>query len=71
VEEISKAERPYLSATLDDPSFPATIYARLVEGEDGAQPDLVAQQGRLIVALGAPPKRRGASSSASALDAFP
>ena len=33
--KISKAERPYLSATLDDPSFPATIYARLVEGEDG------------------------------------
>ena len=30
------AERPYLSATLDDPSFPATIYARLVEGEVGA-----------------------------------
>ena len=30
------AERPYLSVTLDDPSFPATIYARLVEGEDGA-----------------------------------
>lgn len=34
--KVSKAERPYLSATLDDPSFPATIYARLVEGEDGA-----------------------------------
>ena len=34
--KISKAERSYLSATLDDPSFPATIYARLVEGEDGA-----------------------------------
>lgn len=35
--KLSKAEqRPYLSATLDDPSFPATIYARLVEGEDGA-----------------------------------
>jgi len=34
--KISKAERPYLSVTLDDPSFPATIYARLVEGEDGA-----------------------------------
>ena len=29
------AERPYLSVTLDDPSFPATIYARLVEGEEG------------------------------------
>ena len=33
---VSKADRPYLSVTLDDPSFPATIYARLVEGEDGA-----------------------------------
>jgi uncharacterized protein (DUF736 family) len=32
--KLSKAERPYLSATLDDPSFPATIYARLVEAED-------------------------------------
>ncbi len=34
--KVSKAERPYLSVTLDDPSLPATIYARLVEGEDGA-----------------------------------
>lgn len=34
--KLSKAERPYLSVTLDDPSFPATIYARLVEGEEGA-----------------------------------
>ena len=34
--KVSKAERPYLSATLDDPSFPATIYARLVEGDEGA-----------------------------------
>ena len=33
--KISKADRPYLSVTLDDPSFPATIYARLVEGEEG------------------------------------
>lgn len=35
VEEVSKAARPFLSVTLDDPSFPATIYARLVDGEDG------------------------------------
>jgi uncharacterized protein (DUF736 family) len=35
--KVSKSDRPYLSATLDDPSFPATIYARLVEGEDGAR----------------------------------
>jgi uncharacterized protein (DUF736 family) len=34
--KISQAERPYLSVTLDDPSFPATIYARLIEGEDAA-----------------------------------
>lgn len=34
--KLSKAERPYLSVTLDDPSFPAALYARLVEGEDGA-----------------------------------
>jgi len=33
--KISKANRPYLSVTLDDPSFPATVYARLIEGEDG------------------------------------
>ena len=34
--KLSKAERPCLSVTLDDPSLPATLYARLVEGEDGA-----------------------------------
>lgn len=34
--KTSKANRPYLSVTLDDPSLPATIYARLIEGEDGA-----------------------------------
>lgn len=34
--KVSKAERPYLSVTLDDPSFPVTLYARLVEGGDGA-----------------------------------
>ena len=33
--KISQAERPYLSVTLDDPSFPTAIYARLLEGEDG------------------------------------
>ena len=31
----SQQDRPYLSVTLDDPSFPATIYARLIEGEEG------------------------------------
>ena len=29
--KVSKAERPYLSVILDDPSFPGTIHARLVE----------------------------------------
>jgi uncharacterized protein (DUF736 family) len=33
--KVSNNDRPYLSVTLDDPSFPATIYARLVENEDG------------------------------------
>ena len=33
--KLSRADRPYVSVTLDDSSFPATIYARLVEGEDG------------------------------------
>ncbi len=33
--KTSRAGRAYLSVTLDDPSFPATIYARLVEGDDG------------------------------------
>ena len=33
--KLSKAERPYLSVTLDDPSFPATVYVRLIEEEDG------------------------------------
>ncbi|MFW5454143.1 DUF736 domain-containing protein [Thioalkalivibrio sulfidiphilus] len=33
--KTSEAGRPYLSVSLDDPSFPATIYARLIEEEDG------------------------------------
>ncbi|MEI7346991.1 DUF736 domain-containing protein [Dickeya chrysanthemi] len=33
--KISQAERPYLSVTLDDPSFPAPLYARLIEEENG------------------------------------
>ena len=33
--KVSKADRPYISCVLDDPSFPAPIYARLIEGEDG------------------------------------
>ena len=35
--KTSREERDYLSLKLDDPSFPAPIYASLVEGEDGAQ----------------------------------
>jgi uncharacterized protein (DUF736 family) len=31
----SRAQRPYLSVSLDDPSFPAPLYARLVEYEAG------------------------------------
>ncbi len=33
--KVSDAGRPYLSVTLDDPSFPATVYARLIENEAG------------------------------------
>jgi uncharacterized protein (DUF736 family) len=33
--KTSKANRPYLSVTFDDPSFPAPVYARLIEGEGG------------------------------------
>jgi uncharacterized protein (DUF736 family) len=33
--KTSEAGRDYLSVTLDDPSFPATVYARLIEGENG------------------------------------
>ena len=33
--KISKAERPYLSVTLDDPSFPAALYASMVEADPG------------------------------------
>jgi uncharacterized protein (DUF736 family) len=33
--KTSQADRSYLSVVLDDPSFPAAIYARLLESEDG------------------------------------
>lgn len=33
--KISKANREYLSVTLDDPSFAKPLYARLVDGDDG------------------------------------
>ena len=38
--KTSEAGREYISVTLDDPSFPATVYARLIEGEDGTH-DLI------------------------------
>ena len=38
--KTSEAGRAYISVTLDDPSFPATVYARLIEGEDGTH-DLI------------------------------
>ena len=39
--KTSKAERGYLSVKLDDPSFPAPIYASLVEAEDGESFNLI------------------------------
>ncbi|AYN20078.1 DUF736 domain-containing protein [Alcaligenes aquatilis] len=33
--KISNNDRPYLSVTIDDPAFATTVYARLVEAEDG------------------------------------
>ncbi|MHA7680632.1 DUF736 domain-containing protein [Cupriavidus sp. PET2-C1] len=33
--KVSKAEHLYISVILDAPSFPATVYARLIEEEDG------------------------------------
>ncbi|HBP5605537.1 TPA: DUF736 domain-containing protein [Pseudomonas aeruginosa] len=38
--KTSEAGRPYVSVSLDDPSFPATVYARLIENEDGTH-DLI------------------------------
>ncbi len=38
--KTSEAGREYLSVTVDDPSFPAAVYARLIEGEDGTH-DLI------------------------------
>lgn len=33
--KTSRDDREYLSVKLDDPSFPAPIYASLIEGEGG------------------------------------
>ncbi len=35
--KTSREDREYISLKLDDPSFPAPIYASLVDGEDGKQ----------------------------------
>ncbi|AAM37030.1 hypothetical protein J155_02326 [Xanthomonas citri pv. citri] len=38
--KTSEGGRDYLSMSLDDPSFPATVYARLIENADGTH-DLI------------------------------
>ncbi|MGB3882267.1 MAG: DUF736 domain-containing protein [Diaphorobacter nitroreducens] len=47
--KTSEAGRDYLSVTLDDPSFPAPIHARLIEGEDGTH-DLIWSRTKPLVA---------------------
>ena len=62
-----ETDREYLSVKLDDPSFPAPIYASLVkgEGDDSFIADLVPPQRRLIQPdRDAPPLRRRGSSCA-------
>jgi uncharacterized protein (DUF736 family) len=39
--KISQEERAYLSVKLDDPSFPAPVFATLVAAEDGATHNLI------------------------------
>ena len=39
--QAKETERDYLSVKLDDPSFPAPIYASLVEAEDGKSHNLI------------------------------
>lgn len=41
--KTSQPDRPYLPVSLDAPSFQATVYARLIENEDGTH-DQIAQQ---------------------------
>ncbi|AVX92157.1 DUF736 family protein [Pseudomonas qingdaonensis] len=38
--KTSEAGRDYLSLTFDDPSFPASVYAHLIKGQDGTH-DLI------------------------------
>ena len=39
--KTSREGRDYISVKLDDPSFPAPIYASLVEAEDGSGHNLI------------------------------
>ncbi|HEL5340000.1 TPA: DUF736 domain-containing protein [Stenotrophomonas maltophilia] len=39
--KTSEAGREYLLVTLDDPSLPATIYARLIEDDEGGKHSLI------------------------------
>lgn len=34
-QKMSRADRPYVSVNIDDPSFAAPIHANLIESEDG------------------------------------
>ncbi|WP_242096904.1 DUF736 domain-containing protein [Sphingomonas sp. CROZ-RG-20F-R02-07] len=34
--KVSREDRSYMAVKLDDPIFPAPIYANLVEGDDGS-----------------------------------
>ena len=40
-QKTSREKRDYISVKLDDPSFPAPIYASLVEAEDGSGHNLI------------------------------
>ncbi|HCI4054895.1 TPA: DUF736 domain-containing protein [Pseudomonas aeruginosa] len=66
--KTSEAGRPYVSVSLDDPSFSATVYARLIENEDGTH-DLIwsrSTQGGLTAAHGAPPIAAGRRAAGAA-----
>ena len=54
--KTSEAGREYLSVSIDDPSFPATVYARLIENEDGTHDPIWSRssQGSLTGAHRAP-----------------
>ena len=73
--KTSEAGRDYLSVAIDDPSFPATVYARLIEGENGTH-DLIwsrsKAQGGLTTAHRVPPfaAGRGAADLSTARTGF-